>query len=236
MCEAPGHSENGHREHICIYACTHTTCFQVYMWLVQGRTGYPMVDAVARCLLRGGWINFRMRAMVFSFAHYHLNLHWCAALAAPAAAQHSSITLGNLAPCLLMFSSPPCLALMPSPPPGASPPTSWRRTSSTTSRASTTRRPRCRRAPRASTHSGARPERQGSAELAQEAVSVAAQPDCICARLLPQGLLSQQAGAGPGPRGRVHSQVRMQAWRVVSFWLLPSNPRRCFSLVLPPPS
>lgn len=42
----------------------------------QGRTGYPMVDAVVRCLLRGGWINFRMRAMVFSFAAYHLWLHW----------------------------------------------------------------------------------------------------------------------------------------------------------------
>ncbi|KAI7842208.1 hypothetical protein COHA_004121 [Chlorella ohadii] len=41
-----------------------------------GRTGYPMVDAVVRCLLKGGWINFRMRAMIFSFAHYNLWLHW----------------------------------------------------------------------------------------------------------------------------------------------------------------
>ncbi|KAL4437493.1 hypothetical protein ABPG77_003474 [Micractinium sp. CCAP 211/92] len=42
----------------------------------KGRTGYPMVDAVVRCLLRSGWINFRMRAMIFSFAAYHLWLHW----------------------------------------------------------------------------------------------------------------------------------------------------------------
>jgi deoxyribodipyrimidine photo-lyase len=41
-----------------------------------GRTGYPMVDAVMRCLHRGGWINFRMRAMLVSFASHHLWLHW----------------------------------------------------------------------------------------------------------------------------------------------------------------
>ncbi|PRW57446.1 deoxyribodipyrimidine photo-lyase [Chlorella sorokiniana] len=41
-----------------------------------GRTGYPMVDAVVRCLLQGGWVNFRMRAMIFSFASYNLWLHW----------------------------------------------------------------------------------------------------------------------------------------------------------------
>ena len=48
---------------------------------LQGRTGFPLVDAVVRCLLRGGWVNFRMRAMAFSFAHYHLWLHWCGILA-----------------------------------------------------------------------------------------------------------------------------------------------------------
>lgn len=42
----------------------------------DGRTGYPMVDAVMRCLARTGWVNFRMRAMVMSFASYHLWLHW----------------------------------------------------------------------------------------------------------------------------------------------------------------
>ena len=41
-----------------------------------GRTGYPMVDACMRALHRGGWINFRMRAMLMSFASYHLWLHW----------------------------------------------------------------------------------------------------------------------------------------------------------------
>ena len=42
----------------------------------QGRTGYPMVDACMRALLLGGWVNFRMRAMLMSFASYHLWLHW----------------------------------------------------------------------------------------------------------------------------------------------------------------
>lgn len=41
-----------------------------------GQTGYPMVDACMRALHRGGWINFRMRAMLMSFASYHLWLHW----------------------------------------------------------------------------------------------------------------------------------------------------------------
>jgi deoxyribodipyrimidine photo-lyase len=42
----------------------------------QGRTGFPMVDAVMRALHRGGWINFRMRAMVVSFVCHQLWLHW----------------------------------------------------------------------------------------------------------------------------------------------------------------
>lgn len=42
----------------------------------EGRTGYPMVDAVMRCLDATGWINFRMRAMIVSFASYHLWLDW----------------------------------------------------------------------------------------------------------------------------------------------------------------
>jgi len=42
----------------------------------EGRTGYPMVDACMRALLQHGWINFRMRAMLVSFASYHLWLHW----------------------------------------------------------------------------------------------------------------------------------------------------------------
>ena len=42
----------------------------------EGRTGYPMVDACMRSLLATGWLNFRMRAMLVSFASYHLWLHW----------------------------------------------------------------------------------------------------------------------------------------------------------------
>ena len=48
-------------------------------WLAAwaaGRTGYPMIDACMRALLATGWINFRMRAMLMSFAAYHLWLHW----------------------------------------------------------------------------------------------------------------------------------------------------------------
>jgi deoxyribodipyrimidine photo-lyase len=41
-----------------------------------GRTGHPMVDACMRQLRATGWLNFRMRAMLVSFAAYHLWLHW----------------------------------------------------------------------------------------------------------------------------------------------------------------
>ena len=41
-----------------------------------GETGYPMVDACMRSLVATGWLNFRMRAMLMSFASYHLWLHW----------------------------------------------------------------------------------------------------------------------------------------------------------------
>ncbi|MEM1305611.1 MAG: deoxyribodipyrimidine photo-lyase/cryptochrome family protein, partial [Planctomycetota bacterium] len=42
----------------------------------RGETGYPMVDACMRSLHHTGWVNFRMRAMLVSFASYHLWLHW----------------------------------------------------------------------------------------------------------------------------------------------------------------
>jgi deoxyribodipyrimidine photo-lyase len=42
----------------------------------QGRTGYPFIDACMRALKARGWINFRMRAMLVSFASYHLWLDW----------------------------------------------------------------------------------------------------------------------------------------------------------------
>jgi deoxyribodipyrimidine photo-lyase len=42
----------------------------------DGRTGYPLVDAVMRCLAETGFVNFRMRAMVVSFACHVLHLDW----------------------------------------------------------------------------------------------------------------------------------------------------------------
>ncbi len=42
----------------------------------KGETGYPMIDACMRMLASTGWINFRMRAMLISFASYQLWLHW----------------------------------------------------------------------------------------------------------------------------------------------------------------
>jgi len=41
-----------------------------------GQTGYPMVDACMRSLIQTGWLPFRMRAMVMSFASYQLWLPW----------------------------------------------------------------------------------------------------------------------------------------------------------------
>jgi deoxyribodipyrimidine photo-lyase len=42
----------------------------------EGRTGVPFVDACMRALRSHGWINFRMRAMLMSFASYNLWLPW----------------------------------------------------------------------------------------------------------------------------------------------------------------
>jgi deoxyribodipyrimidine photo-lyase len=41
-----------------------------------GNTGYPFVDACMRALNQHGWLNFRMRAMLMSFASYNLWLPW----------------------------------------------------------------------------------------------------------------------------------------------------------------
>jgi deoxyribodipyrimidine photo-lyase len=43
---------------------------------ITGRTGFPFIDACMRALDQHGWINFRMRAMLMSFASYHLWLPW----------------------------------------------------------------------------------------------------------------------------------------------------------------
>lgn len=42
----------------------------------DGNTGFPFIDACMRALNQHGWINFRMRAMLMSFASYHLWLPW----------------------------------------------------------------------------------------------------------------------------------------------------------------
>lgn len=42
----------------------------------MGQTGYPFIDACMRNLVSEGWITFRMRAMLVSFASYQLWLDW----------------------------------------------------------------------------------------------------------------------------------------------------------------
>jgi len=42
----------------------------------RGETGLPFVDACMRYLIYGGWLNFRMRAMLVAVASYHLWLDW----------------------------------------------------------------------------------------------------------------------------------------------------------------
>lgn len=41
-----------------------------------GRTGFPMVDACMRSVIKTGYLNFRMRAMLVSFLTHHLWLDW----------------------------------------------------------------------------------------------------------------------------------------------------------------
>jgi deoxyribodipyrimidine photo-lyase len=41
-----------------------------------GQTGFPFLDACMRSLIKTGWLNFRMRAMVQAIASYHLALDW----------------------------------------------------------------------------------------------------------------------------------------------------------------
>ncbi|MEM1094414.1 MAG: deoxyribodipyrimidine photo-lyase [Bacteroidota bacterium] len=41
-----------------------------------GQTGYPMVDASMRAVAKTGYLNFRMRAMLVSFAAYDLWMDW----------------------------------------------------------------------------------------------------------------------------------------------------------------
>jgi deoxyribodipyrimidine photo-lyase len=41
-----------------------------------GKTGFPLIDACMRCATKTGYLNFRMRAMVTSFATHILWLPW----------------------------------------------------------------------------------------------------------------------------------------------------------------
>lgn len=47
-----------------------------YQAWATGQTGYPFIDACMRNLIAEGWITFRMRAMLVSFASYQLWLDW----------------------------------------------------------------------------------------------------------------------------------------------------------------
>lgn len=49
---------------------------EFYHAWAKGKTGYPFIDACMRNLIFEGWITFRMRAMLVSFASYHLWLDW----------------------------------------------------------------------------------------------------------------------------------------------------------------
>ncbi|MGB7393013.1 MAG: FAD-binding domain-containing protein [Pricia sp.] len=42
----------------------------------NGTTGFPLVDASVRCLVRTGYLNFRMRTMITSFFCHHLFQHF----------------------------------------------------------------------------------------------------------------------------------------------------------------
>ena len=58
--------------------CCCNDCNAILHWAAwkNGTTGYPFVDACMRYLRTNGWINFRMRAMLVSFASYQLWLDW----------------------------------------------------------------------------------------------------------------------------------------------------------------
>jgi deoxyribodipyrimidine photo-lyase len=66
--------ENLHRAYDGIRPETANTA-RLEAW-TTGNTGYPFIDACMRALNQHGWINFRMRAMLMSFASYHLWLPW----------------------------------------------------------------------------------------------------------------------------------------------------------------
>lgn len=66
-------------EHRCLHPAHEglrgTDAARLHAW-AEGQTGVPFVDACMRYLMATGWLNFRMRAMLMSFASYHLWLDW----------------------------------------------------------------------------------------------------------------------------------------------------------------
>lgn len=48
----------------------------LHQLVIEGQTGFPLVDACLRCVAKTGYINFRMRAMLVSFYTHHLWLNW----------------------------------------------------------------------------------------------------------------------------------------------------------------
>lgn len=49
---------------------------ELHQKFFAGETGYPLIDAVMRCLNQTGFVNFRSRAMLTSFYTHHLWLPW----------------------------------------------------------------------------------------------------------------------------------------------------------------
>ena len=47
----------------------------IFKWK-EGKTGIPIIDACMRCLDKTGYLNFRMRAMIVSFAAFNLWQNW----------------------------------------------------------------------------------------------------------------------------------------------------------------
>ncbi len=67
--------ENVHASYIGIRSESSPRKDHLEAW-INGRTGFPFIDACMRALRSNGWINFRARAMLQSFASYHLWIHW----------------------------------------------------------------------------------------------------------------------------------------------------------------
>ena len=54
----------------------HNTDSELIEKWIKGETGFPFLDACLIFLRKNGWINFRMRAMIMSFASYNLWQPW----------------------------------------------------------------------------------------------------------------------------------------------------------------